>query len=111
MIAGSRKSDCREDGACAVKPKGNGISGLLGLAFATSVDALAVGITFAILGPALVMGAIAASVSIGVVTFCLSGAGVAIGSRFGARFQARAELAGGIILVVIGIRILIEHLV
>jgi putative Mn2+ efflux pump MntP len=109
MIAGSRSDGCRDD-ACAVSPKVSGIGELFGLAFATSMDALAVGITFAILGPALTMGAIAASLAIGAVTFCLSGAGVAMGSRFGVRYQSRAELAGGIILIGIGVRILIEHL-
>lgn len=79
---------------------------LLLMAVATSIDALAVGVTFAFLGVN-----IALSVSvIGAITFLLSLAGVFIGHRFGARFQSKAELAGGIILVLIGLKILLEHL-
>lgn len=76
------------------------------LAVATSIDALAVGITFAFLG-----ADIALSISlIGATTFLLSLAGVIIGHRFGARFKKKAEVAGGIILIAIGLKILIEHL-
>ena len=69
------------------------------LAVATSIDALAVGITFAFL-----------KVTIGVITFALSFAGVVVGNRFGTRFQKKAEIAGGTVLVLIGLKILLEHI-
>ena len=76
------------------------------LAVATSIDALAVGITFAFLKVN-----IAAAVSfIGVTTFVISAAGVKIGNIFGTKYKAKAELAGGIILVLLGLKILLEHL-
>lgn len=79
---------------------------MLPLAVATSIDALAIGVTFAFLSvdilPAILM--------IGVTTFLFSAAGVVIGNVFGSRYKSKAELAGGIILVVLGIKILIEHL-
>ena len=77
------------------------------LALATSVDALAVGITFAILPGTNIWSSIGI---IGVITFVLSFLGVLIGNRFGARFKKKAELFGGIVLVLIGIKILIDHL-
>lgn len=81
-------------------------STMLPLAIATSIDALAVGVTFAFLNVN-----VASSVSIiGITTFILSAAGVRIGNVFGAKFKSKAELAGGIVLVLIGIKILIEHL-
>ncbi len=79
---------------------------MLTLAVATSIDALAVGITFAFLEVHI----LPTSALIGVTTFCLSGAGVYIGHLFGARYRSRAELAGGIILILIGGKILLEHL-
>ena len=75
------------------------------LAIATSIDALAVGITFAFLKYPVVK----AVTVIGVVTFIISMAGVYIGNFFGSRFKKKAEIAGGIILVGIGIKILLEH--
>lgn len=79
---------------------------MLVLAIATSIDALAVGITFAFLQYPIVE---AISI-IGVVTLIISIAGVYIGNFFGVRYKKRAELAGGIILVLIGLKILLEHL-
>jgi len=76
------------------------------LALATSIDALAVGITLAFLQVDIV----AAVVQIGIITFLLSMAGVKIGNTFGTRYRSRAELAGGIILIVMGAKILLEHL-
>lgn len=76
------------------------------LAVATSIDALAVGISFAFLNVNIVP---AVSI-IGVITFALSFCGVAIGCRFGAKYRAKATLAGGVILVLIGVKILLEHL-
>lgn len=79
---------------------------LLVLAVATSIDALAVGITFAFLQVSIVP----AVSLIGVITFVLSAVGVFIGHKFGAKFKSKAELAGGIILIFIGLKILLEHL-
>ena len=76
------------------------------LALATSIDALAVGVTFAFFEVNLWL-----SISIiGIITFVLSVLGVIIGNKFGDKFQNRAELAGGIILIIIGLKILLEHL-
>ena len=74
------------------------------LAIATSIDALAVGITFAFLQTNI------AVILIGVVTFILSVIGVKIGNQFGIKYEKRAEIIGGIILILIGIKILLEHL-
>jgi putative Mn2+ efflux pump MntP len=76
------------------------------LAIATSIDALAVGITFAFLNVD-----ITPAVSfIGIVTFTLSMIGVMIGNVFGEKFKSRAEFAGGFILVLMGTKILLEHI-
>ena len=83
-----------------------GAKAMLPLAVATSIDALAVGITFAFLnypiGEAVMI--------IGLTTFCISIGGVYVGNFFGNRYKKKAELAGGIILVLIGVKILLEHL-
>ena len=79
---------------------------MLPLALATSIDALAVGITFAFLQVDIVL----AVAVIGVTTFLLSTLGVRMGARFGARLRSKAELAGGAILILMGVKILLEHL-
>jgi putative Mn2+ efflux pump MntP len=76
------------------------------LAIATSIDALAVGISFAFLEVKILPSILI----IGVTTFVLSLLGVIIGHRFGAKFENKAKIAGGIILILIGIKILLEHL-
>lgn len=76
------------------------------LAVATSIDALAVGVSFAFLKVSIVWSVL----FIGVVTFILSTIGVKIGSIFGAKYKSRAELAGGVVLILIGLKILLEHL-
>ena len=83
-----------------------GWKAMLPLAVATSIDALAVGVTFAFL-KVLILPAVA---FIGVTTFLLSAVGVRVGAVFGARFRSGAELAGGVILVLMGLKILLEHL-
>lgn len=77
------------------------------MAVATSIDALAVGITFALLPD---VNIIAAVTFIGVTTFLFSAVGVKIGNVFGERYKSKAELAGGVILIILGIKILVEHL-
>ena len=76
------------------------------LAVATSIDALAVGVTFAFLKVQI----IPAVSFIGTITFLLSIVGVKVGNVFGTRYKAKAEIAGGIILILIGVKILLEHL-
>lgn len=80
---------------------------MLPLAVATSIDALAVGVTFAFLQ----VNIVAAVLFIGVITFVLSALGVRLGSIVGAKWKNRAEFVGGLILILMGIKILIEHLV
>lgn len=79
---------------------------MLPLAVATSIDALAVGITFAFLKVDIVP----AVLFIGITTFMLSAVGLKIGNVFGAKYKARAELFGGIVLIVMGLKILLDHL-
>ena len=76
------------------------------LAVATSIDALAVGVTFAFLQVNILL----AVCLIAVITFVLSALGVKIGNVFGSRWESRAELVGGIVLIVLGFKILLEHL-
>lgn len=76
------------------------------LAVATSIDALAIGITFAFLKVSI----IPAVCFIGIMTFIISFAGVKIGNVFGARYKNKAEIVGGVILILLGLKILLEHL-
>ena len=80
---------------------------LLLLAVATSIDALAVGVTFAVLDTPVLWPAI----TIGAVTFALSATGVLIGSSFGRLFGRKVEILGGVILIGIGLRILLDHII
>lgn len=79
---------------------------MLPLAVATSIDALATGISFAVVGANIWL----AIAFIGCITFLLSAAGVKIGNVFGGKYQAKAEFIGGLILVLMGVKILVEHL-
>lgn len=83
-----------------------GFKTMLTLAVATSIDALAVGVTFAFLDVSIVP----AVLLIGATTFVCSAVGVKIGNVFGNRFQSKAEFLGGLVLIAIGLKILIEHL-
>jgi len=83
-----------------------GVKSMLALAVATSIDALAVGVTFAFLEVKI----LPAVSLIGLITLLCSAAGVKIGHVFGLKFKARAELFGGLVLIGIGLKILIEHL-
>jgi putative Mn2+ efflux pump MntP len=85
---------------------GLGPAKMLPLAIATSIDALAVGVSFAFLKVEIVP----AIAIIGTVTLCLSIVGVKIGNVFGLKFKSKAELVGGLILILIGVKILVEHL-
>lgn len=109
FIGGKMIADVVRDGGeeeSAVKEDRLRLREILMLALATSIDALAVGISFAFLKVEI----ISAVATIGVTTLLLSALGVVIGHRFGARYKNKATLAGGVILVLIGTKILLEHL-
>lgn len=82
---------------------------MLVLALATSIDALAVGITLAFLVESIGY-LIFAVLSIGIITFILSAIGVRVGNLFGVRYKKGAVIAGGVILILLGVKILLEHL-
>ena len=82
------------------------IKTMLLMAIATSIDALAVGVSFAFLK----VNIIAAVIIIGITTFVLSAVGVKVGSVFGTKYKTKAELTGGVILILLGIKILLEGL-
>lgn len=103
MVKESREKE--EEEVCQCESKLN-IKELFLLAIATSIDALAVGITFAFLK----VNIIPAIAIIGVTTFAISAVGVFVGNIFGSKYKSKAELAGGIILILIGLKILLEHL-
>ena len=99
MIRESREQACPAD-------KGFSLKEMLPLAVATSIDALAAGVSLALLDVQILW----AVGFIGLTTFCLSVAGVWAGHRFGARYKGGAELAGGVVLILIGVKVLLEHL-
>ena len=92
-----------------------GFKVMLTMAVATSIDALAVGVTFACVPVSIMsfawdfLNTLLGAVIIGVTTFVLSCIGVKIGNIFGLKYKSKAELAGGIILICLGIKILLEH--
>lgn len=95
-----------DEECCNEEDASYSIWAMLPLAIATSIDALAVGVSFAFLSVDIVP----AVSFIGVCTFILSAFGVKIGSVFGLRFKKKAEIAGGVILILMGAKILLEHL-
>ena len=99
MIKESR--ECADELDCSF-----GFKAMLPLAVATSIDALAVGVTFAFLQ----VDIIPAVLFIGCITFVLSAVGIRIGNVFGAKYKSKAELAGGLVLILMGLKILLEHL-
>lgn len=82
------------------------IKTMLPLSIATSIDALAIGITFSFLKANITI----ATITITTITFVLSFIGTKIGNKFGTKYKSKAEFTGGLILIVIGIKILLEHL-
>lgn len=94
------KDDCH----CDIEPDFS-VRTMFAMAVATSIDALAVGVSLAFLK----VNIWAAVALIGVITFCFSAVGVLIGNQFGARYKSKAEFAGGFILVAMGLKILLEH--
>lgn len=105
MMREALSGDDEEEEDCACGDRLD-LKRLLLLAVATSIDALAVGVTFAFLAVPI----FSAIGVIGCTTFVLSLVGVAVGNYFGARFKKQAELSGGIILILLGTKILLEHL-
>lgn len=106
IIGANMVKEARADDEMECADESLDIRTMLGLAVATSIDALAVGVTFAFLQ----VDIIPAVSFIGVITFTLSAAGVKIGNIFGTKYKSKAELTGGIILILMGIKILLEHL-
>jgi len=101
-----RESRSKDEVACENIDVSLSIKNMTVLSVATSIDALAVGITFAFLQVSIIP---AVSI-IGITTFVLSIIGVKIGHVFGTKFKSKAELVGGIILIIMGLKILFEHL-
>ena len=99
MIRASRKRDCQADPSVDVRT-------MLLLALATSIDALAVGVTYAFLQVDIWL----AIACIGSITFVMSLVGAKLGNVFGHKYKSAAEVVGGIILLAIGVKILLEHL-
>ncbi len=97
----SKDCDCEETGADL------GVKTMFLMAVATSIDALAVGISLAMAGNVNIFLAVA---FIGLTTFAFSALGVKIGNVFGSRFEKKAQFLGGVILIVLGLKILLEHL-
>lgn len=103
MLRDALKQDCdccKEDADLSVKT-------MFVMAVATSIDALAVGISLAMAGDVNIWTAV---IFIGLTTFLLSGIGVKVGNVFGSRFEKKAQLCGGVILILLGFKILLEHL-
>ena len=96
------KCDCCEDTDSDLSVKT-----MFVMAVATSIDALAVGISLAMSGDVNILLAVAL---IGVITFIMAALGVKVGSHFGSRFEKKAQVAGGVILILLGVKILLEHL-
>ena len=105
LIGGNMIKEAFENGEEAADPSLD-IKTMTLMAVATSIDALAVGVTFAFLQVRI----LPAVLFIGSITFLLSAAGVKIGNVFGCRYQKKAEFAGGLILILMGLKILLEHL-
>ena len=98
----SKEENCDECSSGSMKFKD-----MLTLAVATSIDALIVGVGYAFLPDVNIVAAVG---FIGIITFVLSGIGIKIGNIFGLKFKKKAEIAGGIILILMGTKILLEHL-
>lgn len=104
MIIEARKKDM--DVCCGeIKENILGVHSMIVLAIATSIDALAVGVTFAFLN----VNIVTAISIIGITTFVISLAGVCIGHGFGCKLKSKAELAGGLLLIFMGFKFLLEH--
>ncbi len=106
MIREALGKEEEAEGCTECDKKALSVRSMFPMAVATSIDALAVGVGFAFLNVDIWSSVIC----IGITTFVLSAVGVKVGSLFGSRYKSKAELAGGIILICIGLKILLEHL-
>lgn len=106
FLGGNMLWEARKGEACKRMDTSFGIRVMVPLALATSIDALAVGVTFAFLRVSI----FPAITVIGLTTFFIAAAGTGLGSLFGNRVQSKAELLGGAVLMVMGIKILVQHL-
>ena len=104
------KESLSKDDECDCTDASLSFKVMLTMAVATSIDALAVGITLPTLGVSTNLQALASTLMIGIITFAICTLGVAIGNRFGARFKNKASVAGGVVLMLVGTKILLEHL-
>ncbi len=103
-----REAFSKEEGCENCENGGDmGVKTMFVMAVATSIDALAVGISLAMAGAVNIYTAVGL---IGVITFVMAAIGVKIGNVFGSRFEKKAEAAGGFILILLGLKILLEHL-
>ena len=102
-----REAFDKEPEACDIEGVDLSFKSMLVMAIATSIDALAVGISLAMAGDVNILAAVAL---IGIITFTLSAVGVKIGNIFGSRYEKKAEFCGGVILIGLGLKILLEHL-
>ncbi len=110
MVRESRNGECEQDDSsevCCDVDESLNFKNMCPLAIATSIDALAVGITFSLLK----VDIIPAASFIGIVTFTISALGVKVGSVFGSKYKSKAELIGGLMLMFMGLKILLEHTV
>ena len=107
LIGGNMVRESREKETAEEADASFSFKSMLLLAIATSIDALAVGITFALLPDVNIVAAVS---FIGLTTFVISGVGLKVGRVFGLKYKSRAELAGGVTLILIGCKILLEHL-
>ena len=109
LIGGSMLKEglAKEEEEKGEEREGFDFKSMLLLAVATSIDALAVGITFALLPDVNIFSAVGL---IGTITFCLSAVGLKVGNIFGLKYKSKAEVVGGVILILIGVKILLEHL-
>lgn len=105
MVKEAREQDAETSEVCPVGEDPFAPKSMLPMAVATSIDALAVGVTLAFLNVQI----LPAITFIGVVTFVISAAGIKIGNIFGTRYKSKAEFVGGMILICMGIKILLEH--
>jgi putative Mn2+ efflux pump MntP len=106
IIGGKMIRESLSKGEEKIKENSFQFATMLLLAIATSIDALAVGVTFAFFEINIFL----AIILIGLTTFCISIGGVKIGNIFGAKYKSKAEFIGGAVLVILGFKILIEHL-
>ena len=103
-----KEAFCKEEtDSCDIEGVDLSFKTMLVMAIATSIDALAVGISLAMAGDVNILAAV---VLIGVITFSLSAVGVKIGNVFGSRYEKKAQFCGGVILILLGLKILLEHL-